>query len=161
MPATLKVAVDIGSTSRDLRALGDDLDRPIRDVLGDHAATIADLARGFLHKGAPSWPTSSAARLFPAGIRAYYGSSVATISATVWSTHPAAPVWEWGGTIHPASGAAHEIFKAHPGMAAAMGHQEIHIPRDLPVTRAGDADLPMLERDLRDAIDRLIVEYGF
>lgn len=129
--------------ARYLRALKDDLDPTVRDVLETHADHIADMARGFLHHGAPSWPTSSAARLYPEGIRHYYeGGTGDRLAAEVWSEHPAAPVWEWGGVIRPAG---HPIF----------------IPRDLPVSRAAEADQPALRRDVEDAIDRLITEHGF
>lgn len=163
MPSTLKVRVDAAAVSRQLRALADDLDRPIRQVLRHAVEDIVDLSRSYMRKGfrGGSWPTSSAARDFPGLIAGYYDSSVALVSATVWSTHPAAPVWEWGGDIHPASGAAHWIFKAHPGMAEAMGHQVIHIPRLQPVTRAGEQHLPVIEREMDDALTSLIVEYGF
>lgn len=152
--------VDVGELSRDLRALGDDLDHPIRDVLAQGAKEIADIARGFMRKGQPTWPTSSAARDYPGLIADYYDSRSSTLSASVGSTHPAAPVWEWGGDIHPASGSVlHEVFKRHPQLA--RGHQVIHIPRTEPVTTAGDQQREELVQNLDDAVSRLIEQYGF
>jgi hypothetical protein len=178
MGARLRLRVDVGDVSRSLRAMGDDLDLTIRRVLRAGAADIADLSKSYMRHGhlGGSWPSSSAARLFPGLIAGYYGSSGpetstpslmgnttdprSAVSATVWSTHPAAPVWEWGGDIHPAAGSfLHQVFKQHPHMAA--GFQVIHIPRLNPVVRAGDQHQPALERDLDDAVTRLVVEYGF
>ena len=162
MPATLKAAVDIREVSADLRALGDGLDDPIRDTLETHAKQIADMARGFLHSGAPSWLTSSAFRDFGPSMRPYYDSAVARVSASIGSTHPGAPVWEWGGEIHPAAGGSmHHVLREHPSLRAAFSGQVIVIPRDQPVGRAGEADLPALERDLDSALDRLAAAHGF
>jgi hypothetical protein len=106
MTATLKLGltVDGRQAQRDLRAVADGLDRPITDVLRDGAAEIADIARGFMRHGEPTWPSSSAARDFPGLISDYFDSKANGMSATVGSTHPAAPVWEWGGFIDPAAG---------------------------------------------------------
>ena len=167
MASTLKAAVDIREVSADLRALGGSLDDPIRDTLGQHASVIADMARGFLHSGKPTWATSSAFRDFGPSMRPYYDSSVARVSASIGSTHPGAPVWEWGGEIHPAAGGGvHAAIRAfHHGdprrKMLSAGHQVIVIPRDRPVGRAGDQDLPALERDLESAVDRLCREHGF
>ena len=169
MAGTLKLGatVDGRQAQCDLQAVGDGLDKPITDVLRDGAAKIADIARGFLHHGAPSWLNSSAARDFPGGIRAYYDSRAAKMSATVGSTHPAAPVWEWGGDIHPAAGSAkhaaiRSIRHGDPRRAQLeAGHQVIHIPRDMPVQRAGDSAKDDLARRLEDAVERLVMEHGF
>ena len=167
MAATLKAAVDIREVSADLRALGDNLDDPIASTLEQHARDIADMARGFLHSGKPTWLTSSAFRDFGPSMRPYYDSHVARVSASIGSTHPGAPVWEWGGEIHPAAGGAvHAAIRAfrHGDPRRKMlsaGHQVIVIPRDRPVGRAGEQDLPALERDLESAVDRLCREHGF
>ena len=169
MARTLKLGltVDGRQMQRDLKAIKDGLDRPITDVLRDGAAEIADMARGFLHAGQPSWPSSSAARDYPGGMRAYYDSSVAVMSATVGTTHPGAPVWEYGGEIHPRSGsmkhAAIRAFrKGDPRRAQlAAGHQVIVIPADEPVRRAGDSAQDDLAQRLADAVNQLVEEYGF
>lgn len=163
MASTLRANV-LGTKElqRDLQSLGEDLDRPIRDVLEDHAAAIADMARGFLMtstKNQPPWAMSSAAEEYPDGPSGYYGSTLNNLSASVWTTHPGAPVWEWGGTIHPAAGGLHEVFKSHPMLAS--GHQAIVIPRTMPANRAADYDEESFEADMQDAVDRLIAEYGF
>ena len=161
MASTLKAAVDIRDASAALRRLDDDLDDPIRDALETHAGQIADMARGFLHSGAPSWATSSAFRDFGPSMRPYYDSSVARVSASIGSTHPGAPVWEWGGEIHPAAGGAmHHVLREHPSLRAAFNGQVIVIPPDHPVGRAGEQDLPALERALESALDRLCREHG-
>jgi hypothetical protein len=169
MASTIKAAVDIRGVSQDLRALGDDLDDPIQDALEQHAGIIADMARGFLHSGAPSWATSSAFRDFGPSMRPYYDSHVARVSASIGSTHPGAPVWEWGGHIDPAAGGGiHTLARElkarsyqRQKIRMAGGRQGFEIPRDQPVYRAGQADLPALERDLESAVDRLCREHGF
>lgn len=170
MPSVLRAHVEIAEISRDLRALGDDFDKPIRDTLEEHATKIADIARGFMRHGEPSWPNSSAARDFgsaPGTIAGYYDSRVATTSASIGSRHPAAPVWEWGGDIHPAAGSArHAAIAAKRVNSPARklleaGVQTIHIPRLQPVHRAGEADLPAMEQALDDAVSRLVEQYGF
>jgi hypothetical protein len=165
----LTVSADVAELSRDLRSFGDDLDRPLRDALEYGATTIARSAVGFMRHGQPSWPTSSAARdygSFPGAIASYYRARVATINASVLSDHPAAPVWEYGGSIHPL---------AHAGLHAAIrstttgsprrklleaGTQTIVIPRTQPVTNAGDAAREDITQHLESAVTDLIREHG-
>jgi hypothetical protein len=165
MPSTIRANVDVKSVSQDLRALGDDLDKPIRDTLGEYAEKIKDIGAGFMKHGHGSWPTSSAARDFPGLIADYYDTRVSTLSANIGTTHPGGPVWEYGGDIHPAAGSAkHAAIRGLRGPRRAMlerGHQVIHIPRWMPMTRAADQEAPAFERALGDAVDRLIAEHNF
>lgn len=168
MPGILRVhaSADVADLSRDLRSFGDDLDRPLRDALEYGATAIARAAKPLMRHGQPSWPTSSAARDYPGRIADYYRARVATISAAVLSDHPAAPVWEWGGTIHPAAGSIrHAAIAAQPvgSMRRKLlerGHQAIHIPRTQPVARAGEAEREDIEKHLEDAVDALIREHN-
>jgi len=163
----LRTTVDVRATQQDLQAIADGLDRPITDVLAKGAEDIADLSRGFMRKRDGSWPTSSAFRDFPGQIADYYDSKSNKMSANIGSRHPAAPVWEWGGDIHPASGSAkHAAIRGfrHGDPRRAQieaGHQVIHIPRLQPVGHAGDALEDDLAQKLEDAVGRLIQEYGF
>jgi hypothetical protein len=166
MPSTLRAAVDIRDLAGDLRAIRDGLDQPIRDTLGGHAAQIADIARGFMHHGQPSWRGSSAERLYPEGVSGYYDSKVASLSASIGTMHPGAPVWEWGGDIHPRDSARHAVIRSlrvgNPRRRTLeAGVQIIAIPRDQAANRAAESDMPSLTQDLDDAVDRLIAEYGF
>lgn len=169
MAGTLKIGLavnDVSELSRDLRALGDDLDKPISDVLEQGAQKIADVAKGFMHKGQPSWLTSSAAELYPGGVSAYYDAKGSRLSATVGTTHPGAVVWEYGGEIHPASGSERHAFLRAlkgPARAAAMrpGEQVIVIPKDAAVARAGASEQEQLVQNLDDAVSRLVEQYGF
>ncbi len=162
MASTLRVGirVDIREIQRDLRAFGDSLDQPITDVLAQGAESIARAAPGFMRHGQPSWPTSSAARDFPGGVSAYYDSKASRMSANVGTLHPGAPVWEWGGDIHPAAGSAmHAIIKHHRELGAS--HQTIHIPPTHAVSNAGASQEDEIAQRLEDAIGRLAKQYGF
>jgi hypothetical protein len=162
MALTIRAAVEVRELSRDLRSLGEGLDKPIRDTLTEYVEKIRDIGAGFMRHGQPSWPSSSAAAKygsFPGAIASYYDTRTSTVSANIGTRHPAGPVWEWGGDIHPRAGALHEMFKSHPEQAA--GHQTITIPRLQPMVRAADQEADAFERALDDAVDRLIAEYGF
>lgn len=166
MASTLRVGLqvtDAKQVSKDLRDLGDDLDGPLRYVLAEGAATIADLARGFMRHGQPSWLTSSAARLYgsvPGAIASYYDSRVNKLSANVGSRHPAAPVWEYGGTIHPRSGkGGHAMIRKHPHLG--IGVQAIVIPGLHSVERAGDTAQEGIVQNVQDTISALIERYDF
>lgn len=168
MPDTVRLDVDVREVARDLQALGDDLDRPLRDTLEKGAQGIADVARTFMRKRDGSWATSSAAREFPGHIADYFdakGSATAAPSATVGSRHPAAPVWEFGGEIHPAAGDRHAVIaRSRVGSPKrhilTRGLQRIHIPRLLPVHRAAEQEEPHIERELATAVDQLAREHG-
>ena len=160
MPSTVRLHVDVKDVVEALDGFRDQLDQPIRDVFEGHGKQIADIAAGFMRKGQPPWPSSSGARYgdSPGTIASYFDSRASVNSLTIGTTHPAGPVWEWGGEIHPAAGKSlHAAMKAHPQLR--IGHQVIVIPRTLPATRAADADAPALTRDLSDAVDRLIAEH--
>lgn len=165
----LSLRVDLGELSRDLRAMGRDLDRPLREALSHGAEMVATGAKPLMRfRPEGAWKGSSGAAY--GHIREYYEARVATLSASVTSDHPAAPVWEWGGDIHPLLGSMHETFKGKAGSAlrlqlAASGHDQppytFHIPRETPVGRAAEKAEPELDRFLDDAVSRLLREYGF
>ena len=163
----LTVSTDVRELSRDLRSFGDDLDRPLRDALEYGAKTIAAAAKPLMRfRAEGAWPTSSGARY--GHISAYYAARVATLSAVVYSEHPAAPVWEWGGHIDPgAGGGEHRIraelasrARARQRIRLAGGRRGIEIPRLEPVTRAGEASREDITRHLDDALTALVKEHG-
>ena len=163
----LTVSTDVRALSRDLRSFGDDLDRPLRDALEYGAKTIAAAAKPLMRfRAEGAWPTSSGARY--GHISAYYAARVATLSAVVYSEHPAAPVWEWGGHIDPgAGGGEHRIraelasrARARQRIRLAGGRRGIEIPRLEPVTRAGEASREDITRHLDDALTALVKEHG-
>ena len=177
MARTLKLSarVDTRDIQRDLRAIGDNLDQPITDVLGQGAEAIANAARGFMRHGKPPWPTSSGAK-FEGGIASYYDSKVAhydsrgyLFNATVGSTHPAAEVWEYGGHIDPAAGGGIHTVKRELAARArvrqkirlAGGRQGFEIPRLMPVGHAADSLEAQIGQHLDDAVSRLVAQYGF
>lgn len=171
MPGIVRItaSADVAELSRDLRSFGDDLDRPLRDALEYGASTIARAAVPLMRHGQPSWPTSSAARdygSFPGAIASYYRARVATISASVLSDHPAAPVWEWGGSLHPRARAGLHAAIASTAVGSPRrkllerGTQVITIPRTQPVSNAADAAREDITQHLDDAVTDLIREHG-
>ena len=107
----LTVSTDVAELSRDLRSFGDDLDHPLRDALEYGAKTIAAAAKPLMRfRAEGAWPNSSGARY--GHISDWYAARVATTSASVYSDHPAAPVWEWGGHIDPGAGGGEHKLKA-------------------------------------------------
>lgn len=172
MAVTLYVTgtVDIGELSRDLRSLGDDLDQPIRDALAKGAQSIADAARGLMrYRPEGAW-LGSTGRDY-GHIRDYYAARGATLSASVLTTHPAGPVWEFGGTIHPLLSERHKLLtnpthrlQQQLQLAAEDKNRPpwtFEIPRLAPVQRAGDEELSSIEDNLEAATQKLLDEYGF
>jgi hypothetical protein len=162
--------VDLGELSRDLRAMGKDLDRPLRDALRDGASMVVDTAKVLMRERPEgAWRGSSGAEY--GHIRSYYEARVATLSSSVVSDHPAAEVWEWGGTIHPLLGEAHfalskSTIKEQLRLKLVAQDKDrppwtFHIPREQPVGRAAEARMPEIERNLDTAVDALIRRYGF
>lgn len=160
------VSVDVADLSRDLRSFGDDLDRPLRDALEYGANIIADAARPLMRvRPEGAWPNSSGARY--GHIAAYYEAKVQTLSSTVVSDHPAAPVWEWGGHIDPGAGGGEHHVKAElrararvrSRIRAAGGRRGIEIPPLHPVGHAADAKREEVTQHLEDALDALIREH--
>lgn len=167
MPGILRLSVstDVADLSRDLRAFGDDLDKPLRDALEYGANAVANAAKPLMRfRPSGAWPTSSGARY--GHIQDYYRATVATLSAAVVSDHPAAEVWEYGGDIHPAAGSIrHAAIAAHSVGSPARqilerGIQTIHIPRQQPVANAADAKREEITQHLEQAVDALIEEHG-
>jgi hypothetical protein len=162
--------VNVSDLSRDLRAFGDDLDKPLRDALEWGATSVARAAKPLMRfRAEGAWATSSGARY--GHIQDYYEARVATISAAVVSDHPAAPVWEWGGTIHPLLGVSlhHALstsrMKEQMKMRLAAANMDrppytFRIPRLQPVANAADAEREQITQHLEDAVDALIREYG-
>lgn len=169
--ATLRVAVDVRDISDNLNAIAEGLDQPIRDVLGFGAADIAKTARELMReRPAGSWKGSSGSRY--SHIRDYYSSRVNRLSAVVESAHPAAPVWEWGGTIHPLLGAGvHHVLSRSSGKEAAKqvlsasGRDRppwtFVIPGIHPVGAAGDEHKDSIASDLDEAVSALVEKHGF
>lgn len=166
----LTTSADVSELSRDLRSFGEDLDRPLRDALEYGANAIADAARPLMRfRAAGPWPTSSGARY--GHIKAYYEARVQTTSATVISDHPAAPVWEWGGTIRPLLGSGIQRMATTSRTAGQMRLKLVaagldrppytfRIPRLGPVSHAADAKRPEIEQHLEDAVSALIREHN-
>jgi hypothetical protein len=166
----LRASVDVRELVRDLEAFGDELDEPIRDVLEHGASSIADAARPLMRfRAEGAWPTSSGAKY--GHIRAYYeGKLTSSSTAVVFSDHPAAPVWEWGGTIHPLVGHEVRALISRPGTrqlarsALKVANQlrppyTFEIPRLEPVQRAAAVEREHIEEELESAIQDLIDEH--
>lgn len=172
MPGDLRirVAVEVGELSRDLRAMGADLDKPLREAFDKGSQMVADTAKVLMrYRAEGAWKGSSGADY--THIRDYYSHRANRQSGVVESEHPAAPVWEWGGTIHPLLGDFHHALAA--SRAKEGLRQQLHaadrdrppwtfrIPRLQPVGDAGQLREPEIERVLDDAVARLIRQYGF
>jgi len=166
----ITASADVAELSRDLRSFGDDLDRPLRDALEYGARTVALAAKPLMRfRAEGAWPSSSGARY--GHIAAYYEARVATVSAAVVSDHPAAPVWEWGGTIRPILGSGIQRLATASRTAgqvrlrlSALGMDRppftFHIPRLQPVGHAAEAKREEIVQHLDDAVTALIKEHG-
>ena len=174
MPGRLRIyaKIDIGDTAKDLQAIGDGLDQPLTDAFEYAGRVITESAHANMRHAKPSWPTSSAARMYGSGagvISSYYDSQATSVGASIFSRHPAAPVWEWGGTIHPLLGRSlHRMIAKSPQAAlrlSAGGHDRppwtFEIPRLEPVARAGAEREQEITDRLEQSIDELIEANGF
>lgn len=171
--ATLRLAVDAKDVADNLDAIADGLDRPISNVLGAGARKIAVGAHELMRERPEgAWKGSSGAEI-PGHIRDYYEARMSgRLAAVVQSAHPAAPVWEWGGEIHPLLGASMHHFLSRSTVAGGMRLQlkaqdklrppwTFQIPAEHPVGRSADQQEEQITRDLDDAISRLVTEHGF
>ena len=172
MPGELHIGlrVDLGELSRDLRAMGKDLDKPLREAIARGVEMIAATAKPLMRfRAEGAWTRSSGAQY--THIREYYDARVNILSGSVGSDHPAAPVWEWGGTIHPLLGEFHHVLtkSSHKQQLrlqlAVQGFDRppwtFDIPAEHPVGRAADKSMPEVERVLDTAVSRLLRQYGF
>lgn len=167
----ITLSTDVGELSRDLRALGDDLDQPIRDALDKGAQAVITSAHELMrYRPEGAWKGSSGARY--GHIRDYYEARVNRLSASINSGHPAAGVWEFGGQIHPLLGEGHHVLSYHnrqyrqarariAGTGLDRPPYTFDIPRLQPVAHAAEQNEQDIARHIADAVDRLIAEYGF
>ena len=155
MASTVRLDVDIRDLYRDLEAAANGLEAELTKVLGDGAALIAETARPLMRRSAAgSWDGSSGAEL--GHIQDSYGSQARGLTATVTTSHPGAPVWEYGGRIAPRAG------EGGVKAAEATGHPReiIDIPRQAPVHRAALADIDVIEQQLKSSVDRLLASFN-
>lgn len=141
MPSTIRIKVpDLGDLRADLDSvqlgLGREVARAIRLVAEPivsetaHNAPFDPRHRGHPHDDLPHIAESIGMRVLSNG-------------AAIVSSHPGAPVWEFGGTIHPRS-----------------PEQEIHIPERAMARRAGEDRLDDTERAAMDAVNALLERHN-
>lgn len=123
--------------ARDLEAVSFGLERVVGGAIAAAAAPIAGQAR----RNTPIGPGPRGPRDRLPHIASTIYAQPAGSGASIVSTHPAAPVFEHGGTIAP-RGAPIRIRQV------AMAH------------RAGEQQLAQLSRDATDRLDRLAAEHG-
>ena len=155
--------------SRDLRALGKDLDKPIHDALQRGAEMVASSAKVLMrYRAEGAWKGSSGAEYDH--IREYYDAKASKLSATVGSGHPAAPVWEWGGQIHPLLPEMHHMlsYRNRQFRQARMQHADLmrapytfDIPRLQPVGDAFALREREVEQGVENAVSRTAALYDF
>lgn len=143
MPSTIKASVDIRELYEDLRAAESGLEKVIARVVRDAADAIASGAKNNMKRGDTDWQVATGGIQLP-HIQDTYSTAGLGMVAVVASDHPAAPVWEWGGRIHPRG-----LFV-----------QLIAIPELHPVQHAADDELELFERHLQAAVDRLLATFG-
>lgn len=128
---------DIPDVRRDFESVKAGLGRELTALLRSEADTVARATKPFTPLG--PGPTSAKDNL-PHIADTISGAALPTGAAVV-TTHPGGPVLEYGGTISPRG---HPItFKQH-----AMAH------------KAGEAQLPRLERDVTQRINDLLRTHG-
>jgi hypothetical protein len=146
--ASVSVGVDLQNTARDLDAISGGIDDTIAVALALGAVQIAAGAPALAPRGAPSWQRSSGASL--PRLRDTYFARSSRMSASVGSLHPAAQVWEWGGTIAPS---------VHGGTKVALATRPsavIHIPQRAAVHRAAAAAAGNIEETFAGLVDELL-----
>lgn len=131
----VRADVQIRELYADLLAAGEGVEKELTHELSDAAHKIADDAKPHMRLGTEDWAVRPGQVQLP-HIRDTYTVTARGLVANVVSSHPAAPVWEFGGQIHP--------------------RQTITIPREAPVHQAALEDLDLIERNLRSAVDRLL-----
>lgn len=134
MADTIKASFqDTTGVRRDLESVRLGLGRELNAILRDAGDTVARKAKPLTPRG--PGPRSAGDNL-PHIADTISGAALPT-GAAVITSHPAGPVLEYGGTISPRG---HPItFEAH-----AMAH------------KAGEAQLPRVERDVTRRIDDLL-----
>jgi hypothetical protein len=141
--STIKAGVDVRELYEDLRAAEGGLQRVLAREVRRAADDIADGAANNMKLGTEDWAVKPGEPQLP-HIRDTYRVQGNGIVAEITSDHPAAPVWEWGGLIHPRG----------------MFVQTISIPTRHPVNRAADDELDIFERHLQEAVDRLLAKFN-
>lgn len=142
MASTVRAEVDVKDLYDDLVAAGQGLDKQLTGELERGARDIADASRKFMREGegVGRFKGSTGAEL--PHIRDSYTSTARGLVANVISTHPAGPVWEFGGTIAPHS-----------------PKQVIRIPHLAPVHLAALEELDLIALHLQAAVDRLLATF--
>jgi hypothetical protein len=164
----IRVGVE-GATdiAKDMRAAAEGFDTPLHDVLDHAGQLVADTAKQFMrYRPEGAWKDSSGARY--GHIRDYYAHRTNETSASVYTSHPAGPVWEWGGHIDPGAGGGEHFVKrdlkarahARQKIRQAGGRQGFEIPRLEPVGKAGRASAEDIHRDFEDTVDRYLREHN-
>lgn len=138
MAQTVRVSAQgLRETQRDLDAVSLGLGRELARVMREGADSVLPAARSFT----PYGPGPQGGRDNLPHIRDTLSARATATTATIVSSHPAGPVHEYGGRIAP-MGVPITIRQS------AMAH------------RAGEQELPRLERELVSAIDALTAKHG-
>jgi hypothetical protein len=162
----LRLSVEVGDLAQNLQTLGDSLDDPLRQSVLSGAEMVGRDARPLV-AGKPPWVGSTGEHALPITYQAVAATGV-TIAAYVTSQHPGAKVQEYGGDIHPQDSLKHGIIRRlrvgsprRQMIEREVHGPTIHIEAKHAVGRAGEADEAAIERDLEDAVDRLVRLHGF
>ncbi len=137
MTQTVRVGIQgLRETQRDLEAVSLGLGRELARVIREGADSLVPAARS----NTPFGPGPQSARDNLPHIGDTLSARASATTASIVSSHPGAPVHEYGGEIAP-KGVPITIRQS------AMAH------------RAGEQELPRFERDLKSAIDALVAKH--
>lgn len=129
---------NVNELRKDLDAIADGLGLALAKSITEAAEPLATKTRAFTPVGeGPRLNARAGSDDALPHIRDTIGVTTAGGSIALYSTHPGAVVHEWGGTVAP-SGVA------------------IHIKPAAMSRKAAVAELPRIEEDVQDRIDRLI-----